>query len=973
MLHCDERQSGDLRRRQFLDVQPPPRALRSKRSIADESGGEEILYPRQHASPPVATPHTPEHDTAAVVQASSSAEAPAPAAAAPPSAFAAPGQRPKKRTSDEFEMDYNTGTVSSKHQEQPSAKEKDKTAARRHRSIGPGIPSISSAAPREKARDARRDTLSVSVRHARQVSASSSSGESHSAHHARRLQNSDYSHLPPSPGSSSIQQFLRHASTGSTATAGASKDHSTSHVAHSLLRGTQEGWSDMDDQATVEALRKLDGVSGKTARARSSIGAHSRVNSSSRSGTPAKTAGQWEGGVENRRASRIGSSHGSISGRDKAKVGLGLSMADTSVEVETNGHAGEEQHGSPAPEKAKKHASMSQRASFTPKRGSASSTNYTGTPTTSSRDSASLSAATSATSVSAASGRQSSTTKARRNSAGSDISSNLSGDATSVRDRAAALAAPADIVEESTVPPVPPLPKDLSTLKPHQHAGVAFPASDSETGIRHASELEPAASLEVPMFSTPSKHQSMKATTPTSSGSQKTPSRWRSFSKLVSSPSQSSMKEPKSSAGIALSPRALSFTQQLRKSTSRDHPPSTPRKQSTDEWMNINVDAMGSASSLVSMSSVGSVHPVSPPASAPPPITTSKTPDRLVPSRSETASSSSTNLTASMPPVPQQMPLSPSSSIRRGPSTKRLTPSSIPFFRRSSSQSMQMPPPGAAMPSTSPTYSSSNSHLRPPSATSPIKDTPLTSPTTKKSSVFGLPSLLKGSSSRRSLHSDKEKSDSRSAKEEARAEKEKHKKDEKDRSESRISVLMGRKRGKVSLKIFLRVRSFLRCRHLDIVLSTTQEDGTCCYASHARYCFAAGHRSTSGQHEDWFKFVIVVHAKHTKDVAPHLPDCQLYAEAVRRVITEYTQCPAHNCRISECRHSASPIIQRATTAIVAQHFRVSIQGNADQDSANIEPFVRCQLANTQGQWRGTKSKHCRQYELRLAWPVSFGE
>ncbi|GJE97061.1 dual specificity protein kinase domain-containing protein [Phanerochaete sordida] len=789
---------------EFLDVQPLSHSLRSKRSIADESGGEEILYPR-HPIPALAkAAQTPDFDFSPIVQQTSSGEA------APPSAFVSPDQqRPKKRTSDEFEMDYNTGLVSSKHTSTSSVSSlKDKEKVRRHRSLGPGVPSTTS--PVAKPKDARRETLSVGTRHQRQVSASSSSSSHGESHHSRRLHTSDYSHLPPSPGSSSIQQFLRHASSGSTATATPAKDqagHSSANVAHSLLRGTQEGWSDMDDQATVEALRKLDGVSGKSARARSSIGAHSRVGSSSRSSTPAKIGGQWEG-VENRRSSRIGSSHGSISGKEKLKEhttpqrGVGLGIADTSMETEANGV---DEHGSPAPEKAKKHTSLSHRTSFTPKRGSASSTTYTSTPTTSSRDSTSLSVGTSATSVSAASGRQSNT-KARRNSAGSDISSGHSVDATSFRDRAAALAAPADIVEEHIVPPVPPLPKDLSALKSLQssNTGVAFPSSD-EDKPRHIPELEPAAVLEVPSFSTPHKHQSLKSTTPTSAGTNKTPSKKWSFSnplgkKLVTSPSQSSMKESKSAAGLALSPRALSFTQQLRKSTSREHPKSpNQRKQSQDEWMNINVDAMGSASSLVSLSSVGSVHPMSPPASAPPPMS-SKTPERLVPSRPETASSSSTNLTASAPPVPQQMPLSPSSSIRRGPSTKRLTPSSIPFFRRSSSQSMQMPPPG--VPSASPTYSSS-SHLRPPSATSPVKDTQLASPAQqtsvqqKKSSVFGLPSLLKGSSSRRSLHSDKEKSDSRSGKDEGRTtDKEKQKKEEKDRSESRISVLMGRKRGK---------------------------------------------------------------------------------------------------------------------------------------------------------------------------------
>jgi len=73
---------------------------------------------------------------------------------------------------------------------------------------------------------------------------------------------------------------------------------------------------------------------------------------------------------------------------------------------------------------------------------------------------------------------------------------------------------------------------------------------------------------------------------------------------------------------------------------------------------------------------------------------------------------------------------------------------------------------------------------------------------------FGLPSLLKGSSSRRSLHADskeaareiqraKEAAEKEKAKSD-RLEKEKQKKEDRDRSESRISVLIGaRKRGKV--------------------------------------------------------------------------------------------------------------------------------------------------------------------------------
>ena len=152
--------------------------------------------------------------------------------------------------------------------------------------------------------------------------------------------------------------------------------------------------------------------------------------------------------------------------------------------------------------------------------------------------------------------------------------------------------------------------------------------------------------------------------------------------------------------------------------------------------------------------------------------------------------------------IPQQMPLSPTSSVRRGPSTKRLTPSSIPFFRRSSSQSMQQ---GA--PSASPTYASQQQHgfLRPPSGPSPTKDvvTPVSqhasSSSHRKSLGAGLSSLLKGSSSRRSLHSDKEKSEKSGKEDNAEKDRSHHKKEEKDRSESRISSLIGRKRGKVSV------------------------------------------------------------------------------------------------------------------------------------------------------------------------------
>ncbi|TCD60316.1 hypothetical protein EIP91_010354 [Steccherinum ochraceum] len=831
---------------EYLEPPQPqaPRTLRSRRSAASESGGEEILYPRQPLPveiplPASSTPDLLYSDESPRLDAPLHGEAPV--ATSPPSAFASPMNRPRKRTSEEFELD-NNGVLVSKHMSgspSTSPRENDKTSVRRHRSLGVGVPST--LTPRDKTKERRRDALSVNVKqHTRQPSAGSSSSSHGETVSSRRVHTSDFSHLPPSPSSNSIQQFLKHSSNGSTASSPLHNPQRDSHnVAHSLLRGTQEGWSDLDDTATAEALRKLDGLTGRSARARSSIGGHSRVGSTSRPTTPQKTAsGQWEGvpTSENRRASRRISTHASLSTRDKEKAkepgtpqhtAVGLGIIEATPEKDQSSNSGEPaQYSSPSPDKStKKHGSASTRHSFTPKRGSASSTTYASTPTTtpSSRDSASLSAATSNTSVSALSNRQS-IGKARRNSAGSDISHSSTDASTYMRDRTAALATAADAAEEPVVPPVPPLPKDISGFKPSPPVQaspattyLAAPEATTQDSQKPRPDIERHASLEVPVAfpSTPSKHQSFsaqKSVTPTNPPPfvHKTPSKKWSFTgalgkRLAKSPSSSSMTD-----SSAKSPRTLSFGQQLRKSGSKEQSLGSASKRSSEDWSPINAEGMASELSLASVSSVGSGHRPTPPPSAPLPITSSKTPDRLVPSRAETASSASTNLTASVPPVPNHAPLSPSSSIRRGPSSKRLTPSSIPFFRRSSSQSMQFPPGsshGAVPSSSSPTGYTHSGQLRTPANLSPTKDSGNVSSTSssipgsahKKSSVLslGLPSLLKGSSSRRSLHSDRDKNEAKSPKGEGKSsDKEKPKKDEKDRSESRISVLMGRKRGK---------------------------------------------------------------------------------------------------------------------------------------------------------------------------------
>ncbi|CAE6531983.1 unnamed protein product, partial [Rhizoctonia solani] len=73
----------------------------------------------------------------------------------------------------------------------------------------------------------------------------------------------DFSHLPPSPSTSSIEP----------------------NMAHSLLRGTQEGWAALEDSSTAEAFRNLDGLSGKSVRARN-LPVTGNSSSSSSAATP---------------------------------------------------------------------------------------------------------------------------------------------------------------------------------------------------------------------------------------------------------------------------------------------------------------------------------------------------------------------------------------------------------------------------------------------------------------------------------------------------------------------------------------------------------------------------------------------------------------------------------------------------------------------------------------------------------------
>ncbi|KAF7322709.1 CMGC/DYRK/DYRK2 protein kinase [Mycena chlorophos] len=736
--------------------QPPPRTIRERPSMTEESGGEEILYPRK-ANP---------------------AELP-PQPSPPPSAFAQP-KRARKRTSDEFELDQ-TGSLVSKRT--PKSPKEEKPSARKHRSLNVTSPNKTKDRRRESTGLAHSNSLKI-VSHSRHASTSSSS--SNHADTSRRVHTTDFSHLPPSPSSSSILTFLKQPNTPQTPPLVARdsiQSHASPNVAHSLLRGTQEGWSGLDDEATTEALRKLDGLSNKTARARASISSFTRP-SNSRPGTPAKTTAQWEGigpMDPGRRASASSTKERAVA------VEGGLETAD----MVGSAISSDEQPLSPSvvAEKTPKKGTSSARSSLNPKRTSASSTTYASTPTTSSRDSASMSVTTAATSISAASSRHS--LKARRNSAGSDASSIHSSDAASLKDRVASLATNSEPPEDAIVPPVPPLPKNLTTYR--SPTGVTFPSvstSDGEDKPRKSHDSDRVVALDVPS-SANSRRRSQPSSgysTTTSSAPEpspviKTPSKKWSFSNALNLRLSGS---PSGASASPKSPRSVTFGQQLRKSTSKDQALSPAAVVMANPWE--QPAAMSSAASLASMSSVGSVR--SPSLQ---PTTSRKTPDRgPVTSRTGTDSSASTNA------QPSAQPLSPTSSVRRNQS-KRLTPSSIPFFRRSSSQSMQVPV-AAPIPS-SPTHSTGYSTVSVRSKGDSDHNPTSTSTPGKKSSVL---SLLK-SSSRRSLHADskdaarelqKIKEAEKEKERQAKLEKERLKKEEKSRAESRISVLMGRQRGK---------------------------------------------------------------------------------------------------------------------------------------------------------------------------------
>ena len=863
------------------------RSVKSRRSV-EESAGEEILYPRnltksRQTDPVPAMPSDASGTPASPHSGSSgkytSGKSVPMSPSGPSSSSAGSSHRHRRRPSDDVSsrgVRKATGSPSS-----PSD-----TNVRRHRSLGvaaPVVPPVSQQREkdRERGKERRRQDVTNSVitpkrsnstskdtssheRHVRRASASAATSSSPPASQvidARRTH--DFSHLPPSPSSTALQHILKNTSVNHANTPsplpGQGSVGTSSSVAHSLLRGTQEGWSGMDDTATAEALRKLDGISGRSLRARSSI-ISVASKSSSRPNTPGSKSGhqQWEG-IESAPLT-------------KRRSGVGLNLRDP-VSAASSGQTTvaptPASFGHAADRESEDMDMTTIKSSTTPmgtrstgpspvKRASGGSTHThftsTGTPTSVSRDSTSVSTSTSVTSTHASSRRHSLTLSGklkRSNSTGSDTSS-----IHSEKDRAASLAAVGD-AELANIPPVPPLPKAYQTppgsanhaMTSHPNGHIVYEDAGRQVFVPPIEVQSPKGAPSSPSKSSHAAPISSSA----SATSTRTPSKKWSFSglnlRLPSSNKDSSNNGPLS----PLSPRKGSTSRNVSGSSPGAKQKPLPERYSSS----VERDRDGSASPFDSSSSLPPTrHSPEPrlssssfkhgqmpfPASYPQAV---PSPTRRSTDQSRPGSNNShyTNTTSKRTAKDGPANGSPS---RRPSTTRRLTPSSIPFFRRSSTHSINsgaangsvVSGPGSSMASPRspaagltpvsplmPVLSNGLSNhsgvlATPPSltrATPPTADITSSpgSSSQRKSVLMGLPSLLKGSNSRKSLHGgdksdvERRQKEERSRererekereKEKAKEEKERkkeEKREEKERSESRISVLMGRRRGKV--------------------------------------------------------------------------------------------------------------------------------------------------------------------------------
>ncbi|KAL7424494.1 serine/threonine protein kinase, CMGC, dual-specificity [Cryptotrichosporon argae] len=400
----------------------------------------------------------------------------------------------------------------------------------------------------------------------------------------------DFSHLPPSPSSASINQFLRASGSTKDIAATLRSPGQATHTPSGLGRSdSQRKRGDLDTQ-TAEALRKLDGLSSTPKRA--SV----KSKASSHPDTP-PTSAKSDPPARPPLATRTSTSSFGLGEKD-SPLGNWIDITR-----ELSGSAADPRQDTLVPDRANDYKRTSSASSFV------------GTPT--SRDSH----PTASTTPSSTSGQKG----IRRQSGQSDVSSIVEGDDT----------------VEGAVPPVPPLPRGYMSMR-QGLSNAAQPVPTSYVPLRDAPIEESPVALQSPQISVSSEDGMFRP---------------RTMSKKWSFSSALNLKLHKDSTSPASSPA-------LQPGEFDGAPSTTPSSPHTP-WTQVERADVPSSPGL--------------------PQQISLEPDQ--------------RFDNSVTPVAQG--LSPGSANAAFASdsakhpSKRLTPSSIPFFRRSSSTSIQ--------PKTSPT------------------------------------------------------------------------------------------------------------------------------------------------------------------------------------------------------------------------------------------------------------------------------
>ncbi|KAK4689219.1 dual specificity tyrosine-phosphorylation-regulated kinase 2/3/4, partial [Tremellales sp. Uapishka_1] len=502
----------------------------------------------------------------------------------------------------------------------------------------------------------------------------------------------NFSHLPPSPSSASINQFLRgsgsvnnFASVGSGTPPLASTNSGTSYFPPSTSTGStgstvkrsdsytqrsramsstsRHGWDGREapDPETTEAMRKLDGLSSTPGKGRSRSKMSTGAASTRVPTPPGKKHTRM---VSKPSISSLKDAMDSTFLTDKGESPLG-----NWVDV------GEDVPAVPLSVRGRHSASTNL---VSEKRESSSSTSFVGTPT--SRDSL----PTTSTTPSSTSGPAHNPVSARRASAGSDVSSVHSGEwglsAENSQEKSG----------ERTVPPVPPLPKDYLSLRQVPSNVV------SSTSVPSTSA--PFRDYEAPLGAPPSEPHAISPPTSLSSHlSQDTSSSRRPMNKKWSFSSALNLKvhTKETSVSPAASPGPL--PELVHRESDGLRSPQTP-------WSEIERGELGSPRSGHS--------------------------GQLLPHDSRSISSTTPIGTGAVP--------QPSKSAVQ--SSKRLTPSSIPFFRRASSSSVQQKMAQAPIPETPK-----------PAAVPPAAQRTPSGSTRKSMLGMHIPSMLRSSASKRGL------------------------------------------------------------------------------------------------------------------------------------------------------------------------------------------------------------------------------